>query len=677
MKWQKLRVVSGYTLALCALIAAIVYLDIDWQSFWFHIGKIPTSAIVLAALLFLAHALINATAFGILLRSLSPGSDVRASAVSWLATVLAKYVPGGVWHFVSRGVLLHRAGATRKSILFSGVLEQIISITAATSIALFLIAKYSASWLVIGILLISILVFSYFVFGLRTKYLPKVNRISFVRACVLYTLSMIPYAAGYVVIVQPDVLLDFLGWLFVATSGGMVAIITPGGLGVREAILAAPTENINGQAVFASAIAARVVIILTETFVSSFAIIYSINRTADISTKQCDKVIQSIGYGVRGPGYPNSHHVQKVFESLETWKHIDSVKWLPENVRLWRVLKNISYPGLILLLRLSFGSFVQLFRTLSNQTRLYYVPYPSIFLLWWCSWIPARFRPIFIVDAYISIYDSAFNDRIRNKKKYNLPSAIIRSIERRALRSAAAIVVDTTANRSWMANEFDKDIGSIHAFPLAFEADPFLKVPKLSEVNKHQDSFTVLFFGTLVPLHGVDVITDAIKLLHDSSHIRFMIIGDGQEARCMEELVQKNVNPNLQWIRDWVDPDQLADHIADAHLSLGVFGGVGKVERVLPWKIYMALAAGRPVLTQTVHSLPADVAPPPLLFTEPTSESLAAAILSASCLTASQLEAYATASRAYFLENLSQSAYSLRWRCLLDGLLESNGDQAC
>jgi len=268
------------------------------------------------------------------------------------------------------------------------------------------------------------------------------------------------------------------------------------------------------------------------------------------------------------------------------------------------------------------------------------------------------------------MWDSAFNDRIRENGKHGLSSWLLRSYERRALGAADALIVDTTANRSWMADEFGLDRKKIHALPLAFDANPFLRIPEMSELDYEQDHFTVLFFGTLVPLQGIQIIVDAIEGLKEHRQFRFLIVGDGQEARRLEKLVADPSISSVQWIRNWATPAELAVHLSGAHLSLGVFGGKNKAERVLPWKIYMALAAGRPVLTQTTHSLPSGVTRPPLLHSEPTAESLATAILSAE-RQGCGLAKCAKASRAYFLENLGESSIGLRWQKLLESLADA------
>ena len=58
----------------------------------------------------------------------------------------------------------------------------------------------------------------------------------------------------------------------------------------------------------------------------------------------------------------------------------------------------------------------------------------------------------------------------------------------------------------------------------------------------------------------------------------------------------------------WIDYDALAPRIHRAHVLLGAFGTTPKADRVIPTKVYQALACARPVLTRAAQAYP-----PPLL----------------------------------------------------------------
>jgi glycosyltransferase involved in cell wall biosynthesis len=53
---------------------------------------------------------------------------------------------------------------------------------------------------------------------------------------------------------------------------------------------------------------------------------------------------------------------------------------------------------------------------------------------------------------------------------------------------------------------------------------------------------------------------------------------------------------NVDWI-DWAAYPQLRDHIAGADVCLGIFATTDKAQRVIPNKVYQALASRRPLIT--------------------------------------------------------------------------------
>ena len=50
----------------------------------------------------------------------------------------------------------------------------------------------------------------------------------------------------------------------------------------------------------------------------------------------------------------------------------------------------------------------------------------------------------------------------------------------------------------------------------------------------------ILFFGTFIPLHGIDTIVKAANILKDQKDILFTICGDGQTKPEVEKLVANN-----------------------------------------------------------------------------------------------------------------------------------------
>ena len=189
-------------------------------------------------------------------------------------------------------------------------------------------------------------------------------------------------------------------------------------------------------------------------------------------------------------------------------------------------------------------------------------------------------------------------------------SRVLKRAEARALNTASIVLVDTIANKEYMATEFGLPPARLRAFPLAIAEGPLIAA-RQREANF--DRVVVLFVGTMIPLHGIDQLLEGIEQLMDDDRFVFRFIGDGQCADLLQSFLIRHPGANIEWIREWQDTDAVAEQIRRADICLGVFGGNGKASRVLPFKLYMYLAAGRAVVSQHDLSLPDGALPPPIL----------------------------------------------------------------
>lgn len=333
------------------------------------------------------------------------------------------------------------------------------------------------------------------------------------------------------------------------------------------------------------------------------------------------------GTCLQGDGYPNAMHTIKLLEK-SGWDIKDDAYWIPEGVHLWRLARgpiNKRLSLLITLVSISFKQAVMLLSSVEKNIPVY-IPYPSVFTLWWLSWVPRRYRPYCISDAYISIWDSMFRDRSSNNEG-SLVSIIIKLFEGRALRAANLVLSDTEANVHQLKNDFNISKDKLRSLPLAIDEELFLKI-KPKEVSGKK--IRVLFIGTMIPLHGIDIILESIHRLKNNNLIEFRLIGGGQLENKITDLIREIGSERVSWASEWQDNKSLAKELTNADICLGVFGGKGKAARVLPFKIYMALAAGRSIITQKLYSQPDSNAILPMHFVEPTADALAKEIITLS-----------------------------------------------
>jgi glycosyltransferase involved in cell wall biosynthesis len=107
---------------------------------------------------------------------------------------------------------------------------------------------------------------------------------------------------------------------------------------------------------------------------------------------------------------------------------------------------------------------------------------------------------------------------------------------------------------------------------------------------------TVLFFGQLIPLHGVDTILEA-ALLSKGQGIHWTVIGRGQGEAKLSAFLDAHPDAPVRWIH-WLQQEDLVAEMGKADVCLGVFGTSDKAARVIPNKVYQILAAGRPLITR-------------------------------------------------------------------------------
>ncbi len=194
-----------------------------------------------------------------------------------------------------------------------------------------------------------------------------------------------------------------------------------------------------------------------------------------------------------------------------------------------------------------------------------------------------------LFDAFLSP-----SDALVREQKMGIIGAVagrlLGPVERSILAASDAVLTDTDALGDRFATRFDLDRGRFHTVYVG--ADPATKVrPPRSCADDRP--LQVLFYGSFLPLHGVDVILAAARELRHEP-IRFQMIGGG--ARGAESVAAAS-GPNVVHER-WVDYEDLRDvRIPASDVVLGgPFGGTPQASIVVTGKTYQGLASGVPTV---------------------------------------------------------------------------------
>lgn len=114
--------------------------------------------------------------------------------------------------------------------------------------------------------------------------------------------------------------------------------------------------------------------------------------------------------------------------------------------------------------------------------------------------------------------------------------------------------------------------------------------------------FRVGFWGKFIPLQGVAYIVKAAKMLENEPDIFFTLIGSGQTFQAAAALAKelKLSNLELPGLAAFAD---LPSQLRNFDVGLGIFGNTPKTQRVIPNKIYEAIALAMPVITSQTAAI--------------------------------------------------------------------------
>lgn len=291
-----------------------------------------------------------------------------------------------------------------------------------------------------------------------------------------------------------------------------------------------------------------------------------------------------------GPGYPRATALRRGLESVGFAVHECRLPGRGRDKQ--RAVKRAwSWPGLL---------WGELRRRASLRTRLraelrarrlnaIVVPYPGHLVV---DAIAREADVPVVLDLFLSAYDTAVEDR-RLFAPGSLPARLLRWIDRRACEAADLVLLDTEENAAHVA----RLTGLPHArFAVVPVADPDAAPQVTPWQQPAGGPLRLLFFGTGVPLHGLPVLLDAMQRVRG---IELTLVGGTAEER------QRAVSLGQRVVLgpEFVPRQELQRLLEDCHLVAGVFGGTAKAQRVVPFKVVHALAAGRPVVTADTPAL--------------------------------------------------------------------------
>jgi glycosyltransferase involved in cell wall biosynthesis len=220
------------------------------------------------------------------------------------------------------------------------------------------------------------------------------------------------------------------------------------------------------------------------------------------------------------------------------------------------------------------------------------VGYPGHFLVPFGRLLAAFRHARLVFDPLVSLLDTFAGDRglVRSG---GAKAAAIRAIDEVAFRLPRLVLADTWAHATYYQEALGLARDRLAVVPVGALPEP--RADGVAGTPAPGEPLTVLQYGKWSPLHGAGVVLAAAELLR-SEPFRFVLIGEGQLSAELRGSIAARGLTNVEWLGE-LPAGELRAHTLAADVCLGVFGGSEKAARVVPNKVFDALACGRPVVT--------------------------------------------------------------------------------
>ncbi len=166
------------------------------------------------------------------------------------------------------------------------------------------------------------------------------------------------------------------------------------------------------------------------------------------------------------------------------------------------------------------------------------------------------------------------------------------------MKKADIVLADTLQHLKYYQEVIKVNPDKIYILPVGVDISKFYPIKSANIERK----FRIGFYGSYIPLHGIEKIVAAARLLEENKDIIFEIVGSGFTEKKIKQQFEKAPSNNLLF-KDWVDYTKLNETINTFDICMGIFGDTIKTEVVVPNKIYHYAACGKCIITKDTPAI--------------------------------------------------------------------------
>jgi glycosyltransferase involved in cell wall biosynthesis len=213
------------------------------------------------------------------------------------------------------------------------------------------------------------------------------------------------------------------------------------------------------------------------------------------------------------------------------------------------------------------------------------------------AWLASRLVGArLVVDGFVGLYETAIGD-------WQLASARSLRARRLALQDwlaiqAADVFLTDTRLRADLVRSRKRNRGPVESLPVGAPS-----WARAVEAPGTTGPIRVLYYGNYIPLHGLDLVVDALVLASQERDMSVTFIGSGDLRADIERRVSHEGLEGRVVFVDPVPENELLSRISEHDVVLGIFGGSAKAQSVIANKVWQGLACERLVITQRSEAL--------------------------------------------------------------------------
>lgn len=167
---------------------------------------------------------------------------------------------------------------------------------------------------------------------------------------------------------------------------------------------------------------------------------------------------------------------------------------------------------------------------------------------------------------------------------------LLRAAFRALMRRSALVLADTASHAEHSAALMGLERERYAVVPVGTDEASFTPVPPRTE-----GPLRILYYGSMLPLHGLDVLLEAMVLLADREDVVASVVGGTEADR--ERVAAATARGARIDYRSWVPYAELPALFAETSLAIGgPLGGTVQARYVITGKTYQFLAAAVPTL---------------------------------------------------------------------------------